>query len=167
MTVHAIVGGRGQRVAPRVVTDAALVAGIAARQRSALAAAYRRHGAEVHRLAAQLVGDSAADDVLHDVFVDLWRSPHELEASGRSLRGLLCDSARRRCRTTVTPEASRPLDGLAPAQREAIALASVGGHTYTDVAALLGVSADAVRTDIRSGLRTLRATMLAVEEPVR
>ena len=45
-------------------------------------------------------------------------------------------------------------------EREAISLAYFGGHTYVDVAALLGVPEGTIKGRIRSGLARLRVTLV-------
>ena len=50
----------------------------------------------------------------------------------------------------------RCLDGLTPLQKEAITLAYYGGHTYREVAALLGAALPTIKTRMRDGLIRLR-----------
>ncbi|GGK09960.1 RNA polymerase sigma factor SigK [Pilimelia anulata] len=53
----------------------------------------------------------------------------------------------------------RCLDALTPVQREAISLAYYGGHTYQQVAAMLGAGLPTVKTRMRDGLIRLRDCM--------
>ena len=50
----------------------------------------------------------------------------------------------------------RCLDGLTPLQKEAVTLAYYGGHTYREVATLLGAALPTVKTRMRDGLIRLR-----------
>ncbi|HEX8581754.1 MAG TPA: sigma-70 family RNA polymerase sigma factor [Acidimicrobiales bacterium] len=58
----------------------------------------------------------------------------------------------------------RAVDGLPEKERAAIELAYFGGHTYQEVAAILGDPEGTVKSRIRTGLRRLRAGL--VEEGV-
>jgi RNA polymerase sigma-70 factor (ECF subfamily) len=53
----------------------------------------------------------------------------------------------------------RCLEGLTDLQRESITLAYYGGHSYREVAGLLGITLGTIKTRIRDGLTRLRDCM--------
>lgn len=60
-------------------------------------------------------------------------------------------------------QAWRLLSGLGEGERDAIALAYFGGHTYREVARLLDQPNETIRSHIRSGLSKLRAALSTTE----
>jgi RNA polymerase sigma-70 factor, ECF subfamily len=71
-------------------TDAVLVVAIGRCHQPALAEAYRRHGGPAFRLAQRLLTERRrAEDVVQDVFLQLWNEPHRFDPSRGSLRSWL------------------------------------------------------------------------------
>ena len=78
-------------------TDALLASRLTAGDDLALAEAFDRFGRAVYGAALRIVGNSAsAQDVVQDVFVDLWRRPDRYDATAGPLRTYLMVLARRR-----------------------------------------------------------------------
>lgn len=70
--------------------DAALVLAIAAGDRRALAALYARHASSMLGLGVRVLRDRRdAEDILHDVFLEVWRRAHTYDATRASVRGWL------------------------------------------------------------------------------
>jgi len=68
------------------VTDQALVASIAERDSAALDEVYRRYSRSVYSLAYRVLGDgAAAEDVVQEVFLKLWRQPESYNPERGSL----------------------------------------------------------------------------------
>jgi RNA polymerase sigma-70 factor, ECF subfamily len=71
-------------------SDEALVSAIAAGDRQAMQALYLRHNVRVYRFVLRLVADAAlAEDVVSEVFLELWRRADGFEARSRVSTWLL------------------------------------------------------------------------------
>lgn len=126
---------------------------------------------------------TCAEKVVDDVFLDLWRRAEELQEEDGPVRSwlmaqayqnaaeqLLSGPLRRPCRrrspgasiavgsssgagVITSDPATRMLASLPAEERDAVGLASFPGHTYRDVAMLLGEDEAVVNNRIRRGLR--------------
>lgn len=175
--------------------DAALVVAIGRWRQDALAEAFRRHAGAVHALARRvLASDSAAEEVVQEIFLRLWNSPDRFDPDRGSLRSFLLaqshgravdllrsDVSRRRreekdARGTaeagydiehevwdmaVADHVKEAIADLPYDERRAIELAYFGGHSYREVAEMLGAPEGTVKSRIRAGLRRMRGTLTA------
>lgn len=151
-----------------------------------MAALYDRYSSLVYAVALRVLGDTgAAEDVLQEVFLQLWRNPSVFDSSrghlgawlGVITRNRAIDSLRKRRPETdiadvvvsVEPdmagEAERSramktvrgaLAGMPEAQRRALELAYFEGLTHTEIAAKTGEPLGTIKTRIRTGLQALR-----------
>jgi RNA polymerase sigma-70 factor (ECF subfamily) len=62
------------------LSDADLMASLAAGQQTALAVLYERYNRRLFRLAAQSLGGPAAEDIVQDVFLAMWRRAATFDA---------------------------------------------------------------------------------------
>ena len=89
-------------------TDALLAARLAAGDDHALAEVFDRFGAAVYSAAAYVVGTGgAAQDVVQDVFVELWCHPDRYDPDSGSLRGYLMLLGRHRAVDAMRSELRR------------------------------------------------------------
>ena len=163
-----------------------LVSAIRSGDEQAMAQLYDRYSPIIYSVALRVLGDTgAAEDILQEVFLQLWRSPDMFDASRGSMPGWLAviarnraiDSLRKRRPETdinqvvvsVEPdlagkaEWSRAADkirgalgGLPAPQRSALEMAFFEGLTHTEIAEKTGEPLGTVKTRIRAGLMTLR-----------
>ncbi len=88
--------------------DSSLSARLAAGDDRALAEVVDRLGTAVHAVAVAVLGDAAAaQDVVQDVFVDLWCHPQRFDERLGSLRTFLLMTARHRAADVVRSEQRR------------------------------------------------------------
>src|SRR5215467_448489 len=151
-----------------------------------MAALYDRYSSIVYSVALRVLADTgAAEDVLQEVFMQLWRNPGAFDSSRGNLapwlaviaRNRAIDSLRRRQPETdiedvvvsVEPdmagdaERARAMEkvrnalGEMPApQRSALEMAYFEGLTHTEIAAKTGEPLGTIKTRIRAGLLALR-----------
>ena len=169
-----------------VLSDAMLVSAIRSGDEQAMAQLYDRYSPIVYSVALRVLGDTGtAEDILQEVFLQLWRSPDMFDASRGSLPGWLAVIARnraidslrkRRPETDITEvvvsvepdlagkaEWSRAADkirgalgGMPAPQRSALEMAFFEGLTHTEIAEKTGEPLGTVKTRIRAGLMMLR-----------
>jgi RNA polymerase sigma-70 factor (ECF subfamily) len=167
-------------------TDLALVAGIRSGEQSAMAALYDRYSSVVYSVALRVLGDTgAAEDILQEVFLQLWRSPGSFDASRGSLGAWLAVIARNRAidglrkrrpesdvedvvlsiepdladetdRARAAEKVRGVMGAMPAAQRSALEMAYFEGLTHTEIAAKTGEPLGTIKTRIRAGLTTLR-----------
>jgi RNA polymerase sigma-70 factor (ECF subfamily) len=163
-----------------------LVSAIRSGNESAMAALYDKYSSIVYSVALRVLADTgAAEDVLQEVFMQLWRNPGAFDASRGNLapwlaviaRNRAIDALRRRQPETdiedvvvsVEPdmagdaERSRAMEkvrsalGSMPApQRGALEMAYFEGLTHSEIAEKTGEPLGTVKTRIRAGLMALR-----------
>ena len=98
--------------------DVALVGAVAMGDRDAFAALYDQHSRLILGLAKRMLGPGAAEDLLHDVFLEVWHHAAEYSPDRGSVRAWLMVRAR-----------SRALDRLGRRNRDARVVEEVSVDT--------------------------------------
>jgi RNA polymerase sigma-70 factor, ECF subfamily len=164
--------------------DAALVAKMASGDRGALATLYERHSGILLGLAMRIVRDRReAEDLLHDVFLEAWRSAKDFDPKRGRVRTWLAIRMRSRAldlqksarvsrnagdagleavvddNEGATPDHARiraALADLGPDQRRVLELAYFEGLSCTEIAARVAIPVGTVKSRIAAGLDRLR-----------
>src|SRR5580698_8974204 len=166
--------------------DLALVLGLKSGDQGSMAEIYDRYSSVVYAVALRVLGDTgAAEDVLQEVFLQLWRRPGAFDAARGSLgswlavitRNRAIDSLRKRRPETdiedvvlsVAPDIAGEADraraaekvrgvmgGMTPAQRSALEMAYWEGMSHSEIAVKTGEPLGTIKTRIRAGLIALR-----------
>ena len=166
--------------------DASLLSAIRSGDENAMALLYDRYYSIVYSVALRVLGDtSAAEDVLQEVFIQLWRNPGVFDSSRGSLGAWLAVIARNRAidalrkrhpetdigdvivsvepdmaghaeRARVMEKVLGALGAMPRAQRSALEMAYFEGLTHTEIAAKTGEPLGTIKTRIRAGLLALR-----------
>lgn len=152
----------------------------------AMARLYDRYSSIVYSVALRVVGETgSAEDVLQEVFMQLWRNPAAFDSSRGSLgawlavisRNRAIDMVRKRRPETdiedvivsvepdLAEEAERSralqkirgtLNSMPQAQRSALEMAYFEGLTHSEISAKTGEPLGTIKTRIRAGLGTMR-----------
>src|SRR5712691_266982 len=170
-------------------TDVSLLWAIRSGDESAMAALYDRYSSIVYAVGLRVLGDTgAAEDVLQEVFMQLWRNPGVFDTSRGSLGAWLAVIARNRAidalrkrrpetaiadvilsvdcdlesetgRKVSIEKARAALVKIPAEQRKALELAFFQGLTHTEIASKTGEPLGTIKTRIRAALIALRKTM--------
>ena len=172
-------------------SDAALIERVLERDRVAMTAIFDRYSSMVYSVALRVLKDTAAaEDVMQQIFFEVWETPRNFVAGRGSLAGWLAvvsrnrsvDVLRRRkpsdpveevelaAETNLAAEAERNimmekvrthLDTLPRDQQHQVQLAFFEGLTHSEISVLTGVPLGTVKTRIRSALISLRGALQA------
>jgi RNA polymerase sigma-70 factor (ECF subfamily) len=164
----------------------ALIGRLVAGDAQALCDIYDRYASLVNALALRILRDAAeAEDVVQEVFVQIWRQASRFDPSRGSAEAWLCtiartralDRLRRRAARREEPSESAPvpatlaprnedalavrkaLGALSADQRRALELAYYEGLTQTEIATHLGEPLGTIKTRIRTAMIRLRETL--------
>ena len=143
------------------------------------------HAHELHRFLVGLVGDADAEDCLQETYMSALRTYPNL-GHGENLRAWLYTIAQRKATDVVRRRVRRPtrdLDGVEPAappapeptddglwrtvamlpakQRVAIVFRFALDLAYVDIGERMGISEEAARQNVSTGLRRLRREVTA------
>ncbi|HKU26402.1 MAG TPA: sigma-70 family RNA polymerase sigma factor [Candidatus Sulfotelmatobacter sp.] len=166
--------------------DAGLVSAIRSGDERAMAQLYDRYSSIVYSVALRVLGDpGAAEDVLQEVFMQLWRNPAAFDASRGRLPAWLAVITRNRAidflrkrqpetditdvmvsvepdmgkdaeRNSVIEKIRHTLRTMAASQRSVLEMAFFEGLTHSEIATRTGEPLGTIKTRIRSGLLILR-----------
>jgi len=171
---------------PSTEDDSFLLALVQAGDEQAMASLFDRYSKLVYSVALRVLRDPAsAEDVLQEIFMQVWRNPDGFTASRGSLGGWLAVIARNRSidalrrkrpsdsidvialaspynladeaeRNSLMERARTVIHQLPSEQRKTLEMAFFDGLTHSEIAEMTGDPLGTVKTRIRSALMTLR-----------
>ncbi|HKO17850.1 MAG TPA: sigma-70 family RNA polymerase sigma factor [Acidobacteriaceae bacterium] len=171
---------------PPAGDDASLLAELQTGNQPAMATLYDRYSRLVYSVALRVLREPAtAEDVLHEVFMQLWRNPDSFTAARGGLGGWLAVVARNRSidvlrrrrtaasiddlpliapgnladdaeRNTLMQLARATIQQLPREQRKTLEMAFFDGLTHPEIAEMTGDPLETVKTRIRTALLAVR-----------
>jgi RNA polymerase sigma-70 factor (ECF subfamily) len=151
-----------------------------------MAAVYDRYSQIVYSVALRVLGDtSAAEDVMQDIFMQLWRRPQMFDSSRGSMGAWLAVIARHRAidvlrkrkpeteiedvvlassadiendsaQRIIISKVRQIIPSLPPEQQKCLQMAFFEGLTHSEIASRTGEPLGTIKTRIRSGLIAIR-----------
>jgi len=176
---------------PSELDDAALLALVQRGDEAAMASLFDRYSKVVYSVALRVLRDPAsAEDVLQEIFMQIWRSPDSFVATRGSLGGWLAVVSRNRSidalrrkrpmdsvedialaspynlseeaeRNSMMEKAREIIVTLPAEQRKTLEMAFFDGLTHSEIAEMTGDPLGTVKTRIRSALLSLRKAFQA------
>ena len=183
--------GANDAPSPSTQDDAILLTLVQQGDESAMASLYDRYAKVVYSVALRVLRDPAsAEDVLQEIFLQIWRNPGGFVATRGTLGGWLSvvsrnrsiDALRRKRPSEQIDEMTLPsaydladeavrngmiekarvvIHALPTEQRKTLELAFFEGLTHSEIAEMTGDPLGTVKTRIRSALLTLRKALKA------
>jgi RNA polymerase sigma-70 factor, ECF subfamily len=163
--------------------DAAIIARMVAGEQPALAELYDRYSSLLLAVGVRMLDRAEAEDVLHDVFVEVWKRAADFDAKRGSTRAWLAMRMRSRCLDRKkSPRLSRSssLDShhaqqAAPAQdpllrmqregvRAALATLSADHLAVVDLSYFVGLSTQEIGIKLGIPQGTVKSRLLAARE---
>lgn len=175
----------------KATSDLALATAIRSGDQGAMAALYDRYSPIVYSVALRVLQETgAAEDVLQDIFMQLWRNPGAFDASRGNMGAWLAVIARHRAidalrrrrpekdiadvvvsvepdlateadRSRILGRIRAALQTMPPPQRSALEMAYFEGLTHVEIAEKTGEPLGTIKTRIRTGLVSLRKVLAA------
>lgn len=179
----------GPTVSTNEGDDTGLLTRIQAGDQEAMAALFDRYGTMVYSVALRVLKDTGeAEDVMQDIFIQLWKNPGAFVSGKGSLAGWLVVVARNRSidmirrrrptdpvelfslpsTTNLAREAERNsllakirgvMSSLPDEQRKSVELAFFEGLSHSEIAEKTGDPLGTVKTRIRLALTTIRKAL--------
>ena len=173
-----------------LVSDWSLLERVVRKDESALSALYDRYSGLVFSEAKRILRDTgAAEEILQDLFFQVWRTAERFDAARGSLAGWLLVAARNRAISRLRRNTGKTEDldengvslrvdlesvaaqnvllnkvrtvmgSLPEGQRQAVELAYFEGMSHTEIADKTGQPLGTVKTRIRSAMETLKQVL--------
>jgi RNA polymerase sigma-70 factor (ECF subfamily) len=176
---------------PAAEDDGELLTRVLRGDEGAMAVLFDRYSKIVYSVALRVLRDTAsAEDVMQEIFMQIWRNPNSFVSTKGSLGGWLAVVARNRSidmlrrkrpseqveemnlasSTNLADEAERSIlmeraraavKNLPTEQRKTLEMAFFDGLTHSEIAEMTGDPLGTVKTRIRSALLTLRKAFQA------
>jgi len=171
-------------------SDTALVSALGNGDQSAMGLLYGRYSPIVYSVALRVLADEGmAEDVLQDVFMQLWRNPAAFDTTRGGLGAWLAVITRNRAidclrkrrpetdidnvvvsvepdlaseteRRRIVTKIRQTLGNMPVGQRTALEMAYFQGLTHSEIATKTGEPLGTIKTRIRSGLLALRGALV-------
>lgn len=167
--------------------DGKLIVDAARGSRAALAELYRRHAGAVATVARRMLGASYVDDLVHDVFLEVWTRAGDYDPARGSVRAFILVRARSRCldrrkspafarrqglesdavgstegtaeRLVDAGRLAAALERLPAEQRAVILLGYCDGLSSSEIATTLSVPVGTVKSRVHAAMQKLRADL--------
>jgi RNA polymerase sigma-70 factor, ECF subfamily len=172
------------------VNDWSLLERIQQKDEAALSALYDRYSGLVYSEAKRILRDTgAAEEILQDLFYQVWRTAERFDAARGSLAGWLVVAARNRAISKLRKKSGKAeeleenavflgpslessttqnlmldkvravLGSLPDGQREAMEFAYFEGMSHSEIAQRTGQPLGTIKTRIRSGMEALKKVL--------